>query len=131
WGDLLLAERKPDAALAQYRYALALDPNVVASQRALAQLYVRLGQPEQAEPLYVMAWKRKDLVPEVQPGPTQLAAEREALGLRSRARGRTDKARAYLSGALGLDPSLNRAREALERLSQRPGIQVPSSGKAG
>jgi Tfp pilus assembly protein PilF len=130
WGDLLLAEGKPDAALAQYHYALALDPKVVASQRALAQLYVRLGQPEQAEPLYRMAWGRKDLAPAVQPGPTQLAAEREALGLAFLARGRADKARTYLTGALGLDPTLNNAREALQRLSQRPGNSPAAAGPA-
>jgi tetratricopeptide (TPR) repeat protein/O-antigen ligase len=120
WGDLLLAEGRRDEALAQYRYALALDPSVAASQRALAQLYVRLGQPEQAEPLFMAAWGRTDLGPEARLSPPQQAAERESLALAFLARGRVEKARIYLAGALGLDSTLNRAREALERLSQRP-----------
>jgi Tfp pilus assembly protein PilF len=119
WGDLMLAAGKKAEALAQYQRALALDPSVVASQSALAQLYVRLGQPEQAEPFFAAAWRRMEANPAPSRSAPERAAEHETLGLAFLAHGRSDKARAYLSGALSLDPQRARAREALDRLSHQ------------
>lgn len=116
WGDLMLAEGKRAEALAQYRYALALDPTVSASQRALAQLYVRLGQPERAEPLFTAAWRRMAADSAAPLTAPERAAEHELLGLAFLAQGRNVKARGYLAGALSLDPQRARAKEALERL---------------
>jgi tetratricopeptide (TPR) repeat protein len=119
WGDLKLTEGKRDDAVALYRRALELDPSVLASQRALAQLYVRLGQPEDAEPLFADAWRRSVMLP-AEVG--RQAVEREALGLAFLARGRTERARVHLSGALSLNPGLGRAREAMEQLSRQQAV---------
>ena len=116
----MLAEGKPAEAVAQYRRALALDPSVAAARSALAQLYVRLGQPERAEPLFAAAWQRMEASSAPWLSVPQRAAEHETLGLAFLAHGRHDKARAYLTGALSLDPQRDRAREALERLSRQP-----------
>jgi tetratricopeptide (TPR) repeat protein/O-antigen ligase len=132
WGDLLLAQGRRLEAVAQYRYALSLDPSVKASQRALARLYIRLGQPEQAEPLYERAWR--GLVPALVPPPErpQQAAEQEALGLAFLARGRAEKARAYLSAALELDPGLPRARAALgQLLREQAAVVGTGASRAG
>ena len=118
WGDLKLAEGKRAEALARYRSALALDPTVSASRRALAQLYLRMGQPEQAEPLFAAAWQRMAADSSASLTAAARAAEHEALGLAFLAQGRTRKARTYLAGALSLDPQRARAKEALERLSR-------------
>jgi tetratricopeptide (TPR) repeat protein len=118
WGDLLLGEGKRTAALERYQYALALDPTVIASKRALAKLYVRLGQPEQAEPLFADAWKRMSAGPLAARDVPARAAEQEMLGLAYLSRGQKARARAYLTGALSLNPQLSQAREALERISK-------------
>jgi tetratricopeptide (TPR) repeat protein len=116
WGDLKLAQGRRDAAVALYRSALDLDPSVAASQRALAQLYVRLGEPEEAERLFQQAWRQAVWLP-AEIG--RQAADREALGLAFLDRGQTEKARVHLSEALGLNPELPRAREAMESLSRQ------------
>jgi Tfp pilus assembly protein PilF len=116
WGDLKLAQGRRDAAVALYRSALDLDPSVVASQRALAQLYVRLGEPEEAEPHFRKAWRQAVRLP-AEIG--RQAEDREALGLAFLDRGQTEKARVHLSEALGLNPDLPRAREAMESLSRQ------------
>jgi O-antigen ligase/Tfp pilus assembly protein PilF len=121
WGNLEFAEGKRAEALARYRYALALDPTVAASQRALAQLYVRLGQPEQAEPLFTHAWQRMAVTTSPALSAPERAAEHESLGLAFLAKGRSDRARLYLGGALELDPQREKAREALERLETHSG----------
>ena len=126
WGDLLLKQGKGEAALAKYQYPLQLDPSVVASQRALAQLYVRLGQPEQAEPIFTRAWGQAETALPLQSRIMQ-AADQEQLGLAYRDRGHADKARAHLTRALEIDPSLPRAREALEQLAG-PQALVPVPG---
>jgi tetratricopeptide (TPR) repeat protein len=116
WGDLLLQQGRRDQALAKYRYALQLDPSVVASQRALAQLYVRLGHPEQAEPIFTRAWTQAQSTLPLY-ARTMQAADQEQLGLAFRDRGHADRARSHLTRALAIDPSLPRAREALEQLA--------------
>jgi tetratricopeptide (TPR) repeat protein len=130
WGDLLLAQGRSEEALGLYRRALALDPTVAAAQRALASLYVRLGQPGQAEPLYVRAWRSPAVTLGTVVPPSQQAAEREALGLAFLARGRPERARLYLTQALSLDAERPRARAALERLSRRQASSGPSGRPA-
>jgi tetratricopeptide (TPR) repeat protein len=114
WGDLLLADGRSAEALDRYQYALALDPTVMASKRALAKLYVRMGRPDQAEPLFEEAWRRMSTGPFVARDTPARAAEQEMLGLAYMARGQRAKARAYLTGALSLNPQLSQARQALE-----------------
>jgi tetratricopeptide (TPR) repeat protein len=121
WGELLLKQGRREAALAKYRYALQLDPTVVSSQRALAQCYVKLRQPEQAEPYFTRAWQLARTAIPLHARSVQ-AADREQLGLAYRDRGRADRARTHLAAALEIDPNLPRAREALEQLSGRQAL---------
>jgi Tfp pilus assembly protein PilF/O-antigen ligase len=120
-GDLLLAQGRQAEALVQYRTALELDPSVSASQRALARCYVRVGQPEHAEPLFTRGWETLRRSASAFARPEQ-AAEQESLGLAFLERGRADKARVHLTSALALNPALPRAREALEQLAARQAL---------
>jgi Tfp pilus assembly protein PilF len=67
--------------------------------------------------LFTEAWRRMAATSAPALSAAERAAEHESLGLAFLAKGRSDRARLYLSGAVQLDPQREKARAALERLA--------------
>ncbi|HUR27832.1 MAG TPA: tetratricopeptide repeat protein [Planctomycetota bacterium] len=108
YGDRLLVDRRSAEAEAQYKAALALEPNFVPALVALARMYVVANRVNEAEPLLTRAMRIQSNNADVF---TELGAVRAA-------QNRMDEALTLFSQALFFDPNHPRANGLLRQYSK-------------